>query len=169
MTTSTEADEENRPKAEPRAPLSDPGWWRGLLGIGFGKSFWGFLAFAVVAGAAAYLVLGVFVDVPSETAVVWTLLGGVLAVGFLTLVEASSHPSRHVELAVHAMVRGRYAPWFWFGALAGVLAPAVLAVIALSVDSTSAGLVVPAAVLALAGMFAAETAFVRAGQAVPLS
>jgi len=127
------------------------------------------LARAVVAGAAAYLVLGVFVDVPSETAVVWTLLGGVLAVGFLTLVEASSHPSRHVELAVHAMVRGRYAPWFWFGALAGVLVPAVLAVIALSVDSTSAGLVVPAAVLALAGMFAAETAFVRAGQAVPLS
>jgi Predicted permease len=58
MTTSTEADEENRPKAEPRAPLSDPGWWRGLLGIGFGKSFWGFLAFAVVAGAACWLMLG---------------------------------------------------------------------------------------------------------------
>jgi Fe-S-cluster-containing dehydrogenase component/formate-dependent nitrite reductase membrane component NrfD len=127
------------------------------------------LARAVVAGAGAYLVVGVFVDVPSEMAVVWALLGGLAAVGFLTLVEVSSHVSRHVELAVRSMVRGPQAGWFWFGSLAGVLIPGALAVIALSVDSTAAGLVAPAAVLAVVGMFAAETAFVRAGQSVPLS
>jgi len=63
MTTSTEADGE-QPGAERRSALFDPGWWRSLLGIGFGRSFWGFLAFAVVAGTACWLVLGeaAFVD-----------------------------------------------------------------------------------------------------------
>jgi hypothetical protein len=47
--------------------------------------------------------------------------------------------------------------------------PAVLVVVALALDTTSPAILVPAAVFALAGMFAAETAFVRAGQSVPLS
>jgi formate-dependent nitrite reductase membrane component NrfD len=127
------------------------------------------LARAVAAGAAAYLVLGAFIAVPSEQAIVWTLLGGVTAIGFLTVVEASSHGSRHVELAVRAMVHGEHRSWFWGGVLLGVVVPGLLTIVALAVDTTNSGLLVPAAVSAIAGVFVGETAFVRAGQSVPLS
>ena len=127
------------------------------------------LARAVVAGAAAYLVLAAFITVPSERAIVWTLLGGVTAIGFLLQVEVSSHGSRHVELAVRAMVHGEHRTWFWGGVLLGVVVPGVLAVIALAADTTNPALLVPAAVSAIAGVFVGETAFVRAGQSVPLS
>jgi Fe-S-cluster-containing dehydrogenase component/formate-dependent nitrite reductase membrane component NrfD len=127
------------------------------------------LARAVTAGAATYAILDVVMDVPSIQAVWWALLGGVLAVGFLTLVELGSHGSRHVELAVHAMTRGQFANWFRAGAVFGVLVPAVLVVIALAADTTNPVLGALAGVSALVGMFLAETAFVRAGQAVPLS
>jgi formate-dependent nitrite reductase membrane component NrfD len=127
------------------------------------------IARAVVAGAAAYLVVGLFIDVPSERAILWTLLGGIAAIAFLTAVEVASHGSRHVELAVRSMVSGRHRSLFWSGVLAGVVIPAVLVILALSLDSTSAAIVIPAAATALIGMFAAESAFVRAGQSVPLS
>jgi Fe-S-cluster-containing dehydrogenase component/formate-dependent nitrite reductase membrane component NrfD len=127
------------------------------------------IARAVVAGAAAYLVVGLFIDVPSERAILWSLLGGVAAIGFLTAVEVASHGSRHVELAVRSMVSGRHRSLFWSGVLVGVVIPAVLVILALSLDSTSAAIVIPAAATALLGMFAAESAFVRAGQSVPLS
>lgn len=38
--------------------LSDPGWRRRVFLDAFGKSFWGFLAAAVIAGVACYLVRG---------------------------------------------------------------------------------------------------------------
>jgi Ni/Fe-hydrogenase subunit HybB-like protein len=66
-------------------------------------------------------------------------------------------------------VSGRHRSLFWSGVLAGVVIPAVLVILALSLDSTSAAIVIPAAATALIGMFAAESAFVRAGQSVPLS
>lgn len=53
-----EEDDEAPATAAPRAAFRDPAWWAGLLKTGFGRSFWGFLAFAVIAGAACYLVLG---------------------------------------------------------------------------------------------------------------
>ena len=58
MTTVTEADDEEPPKVAPRPAFSDRRWWLGLLKIGFGKSFWGFLAFAIVTGASCWLALG---------------------------------------------------------------------------------------------------------------
>ncbi len=127
------------------------------------------LARAVVAGAAAYAVLDLFMDIPSQRAVWWTLLGGVVAVGFLTWVELASHGSRHVELAIASMTTGDQAGWFNWGLSFGVLAPAGLTIVALSVDDTSVLLPAIAGVLALVGMWLSETAFVRAGQSVPLS
>jgi Fe-S-cluster-containing dehydrogenase component/formate-dependent nitrite reductase membrane component NrfD len=127
------------------------------------------LARAAVAGAAAYAVLDLFMDIPSQRAVWWTLLAGVGAVGFLTWVELSSHGSRHVELAIASMTKGDQAGWFNWGLSLGVLAPAGLTIVALSVDDTSASLPALAGVLALVGMWLSETAFVRAGQSVPLS
>ncbi len=127
------------------------------------------LARAAVAGAAAYAVADLFMEIPSPEAVWWVLLGGVAAVGFLTIVETSSHTSRHVELAVHAMTRGEHATWYRAGGALGVVVPAALVAIALAADVTSPGLAAVAGVSALAGMFLSETAFVRAGQSVPLS
>ena len=83
--------------------------------------------------------------------------------------ELGSHGSRHVELAVHEMTRGEFAGWFRAGAALGVVLPAALVVIALATDTTSPALAAVAGASALAGMFLSETAFVRAGQAVPLS
>jgi hypothetical protein len=108
-------------------------------------------------------------DIPSQRAVRWTLLGGVVAVGFLTWVELTSHGSRHVELAVASMTKGDQAGWFNWGLSFGVLAPAGLAVVTLSVDDTSVVIPAVAGVLALVGMWLSETAFIRAGQSVPLS
>jgi Fe-S-cluster-containing dehydrogenase component/formate-dependent nitrite reductase membrane component NrfD len=127
------------------------------------------LARAVVAGAAAYLVLAAVMTVPSERAIVWCLLGGVAAVGFLTAVELAAHGSRHVELAVRSMVRGVQRHWFAVGVALGIVVPAVLAIVALATDSTAPALLLAMAIPAIAGVFASETAFVRAGQAVPLS
>ncbi|MGI9646413.1 MAG: 4Fe-4S dicluster domain-containing protein [Ilumatobacteraceae bacterium] len=127
------------------------------------------LARAATAGAAAYAIADVFMEVPSPEAVWWVLLGGVLAVGFLTIVETSSHGSRHVELAVHAMTKGEHAAWFRAGGALGVVVPAALVAVALAADVTAPGLAAVAGLSALAGMFLAETAFVRAGQSVPLS
>ncbi len=62
MTTTTEGDDEqSRLKAD---RLTGKAWWRELLRTGFGTSFWGFVAFAALAGAACYLVDGkaVFLD-----------------------------------------------------------------------------------------------------------
>ena len=129
------------------------------------------LAQAVTAGGAAYAVLDLFLDVPEATAVHWVLLGGVLATAALVAMELVSHGSRSVELAIHAMTRGRYAQQFWLGGVViGLLVPAALVVVALAVGGTAAtALAAIAGVAALVGMFAYEDAFVRAGQSVPLS
>jgi Fe-S-cluster-containing dehydrogenase component/formate-dependent nitrite reductase membrane component NrfD len=127
------------------------------------------LARAVTAGAATYAILDVFMDIPSPRAVWWTLLGGVVAVGFLTMVELASHGSRHVELAIYAMTKGEHKMWFRAGTALGVVVPAILVVVALAIDEGSPIPAAIAGVAALIGMWLAETAFVRAGQAVPLS
>lgn len=59
MTTATEAGNDEPRKVEPhRSAFTDPDWWRHLLRVAFGKSFWGFLVFAIAAGSACWLVLG---------------------------------------------------------------------------------------------------------------
>ncbi len=128
------------------------------------------LAQAVTAGGAVYAVLDVFMDVPAPTAIRWVLLGGVLATAALLSVELTSHGSRHVELAVHAMTRGTWSKQFWWGGVVlGLLVPFVLTVVALVADIDAPALVAVGGIAALAGMFAYEDAFVRAGQSVPLS
>ena len=99
----------------------------------------------------------------------WAFLAGLGAVAALTWMEVASHGSRHVELAVHEMVHGRHRTLFWIGVVVGLVAPAALLIIDRAADVSGPGLAAIAAVLAIPGMFAAETAFVRAGQSVPLS
>lgn len=127
------------------------------------------LARAVVAGGAAYVVMDLVMDVPDAAAMRWALLGGLAAVAVLTWMETASHGSRHVELAVHSMVKGVNAPFFWTGVSIGLVAPAVLLIVDRAADVDNPALAAAAGVLAIIGMFFSETAFVRAGQSVPLS
>jgi Fe-S-cluster-containing dehydrogenase component/formate-dependent nitrite reductase membrane component NrfD len=69
-----------------------------------------------------------------------------------------AHPTAHATLAARTMMWGKYAPWFW----AGVSLPAV-ALFWLAASPAAAG------VMALAGLFAYEHAYVQAGQSVPLA
>ena len=129
------------------------------------------LARAVVAGASAWLVADLFIDVPSPDALRWALIGGVVAVLALSWMEASGSHSRHVEIAVHNMVSGKHSSLFWTGIIFGAILPLVLGIVTLAVSSATAAVSVGAiaGIFALIGMFLSETAFVRAGQSVPLS
>ena len=129
------------------------------------------LARAVVAGASAWLITDLFIEVPSPDALRWALIGGVVAVLALSWMEAVGSHSRHVEIAVHNMVSGKHSSLFWGGIIFGVIIPLVLGIVALSVSSATAAVSVGAiaGLFALLGMFMSETAFVRAGQSVPLS
>ena len=130
------------------------------------------LAQAVTAGGAAYAILDLFMAVPEPAAIRWVLLGGVAATAALIAVELASHGSRHVELAIEAMTKGKYREQFWYGGIAlGLVAPALFVIAALILGDGQAAAVFAAVagVCALVGMFAYEDAFVRAGQSVPLS
>ena len=127
------------------------------------------LAQAAVAGGAAYSLVGLVMDVPAAGVARWVLLGGLAACGVLIASEATARGTAHVEAAVAAMVRGRYARRFWIGGVAaGLLVPAALVATALAADS-SAVLPAIAGGCALVGMWFYEDSFVRAGQSVPLS
>ena len=127
------------------------------------------LAQAAVAGGAAYAAADLFMDIPAPDAARWTLLAGVVAAGLLIAAEITSRGTAHVEAAVSAMTRGRYARRFWLGGVVlGLVVPGLAVGIALAADTGSA---VPAVagLAAVAGMWFYEDSFVRAGQSVPLS
>lgn len=128
------------------------------------------LAQAAAAGGATFLLLDVVMDVPEITAIRWVALGGLLASMALVAIELTGRHSRHVELAIHSMTHGDYAPRFWTGVLGGMLAPAIILIIALAVGGDFAtGIGVVAALATLFGMWSYEDSYVRAGQSVPLS
>lgn len=128
------------------------------------------LAQAVTAGGAAYVILDVFIEIPEVTAIRWVLLGGLIATASLVAIELTSKGSRHVEMAVEIMTRGKYAKQFWWGGVAiGLLLPAAAVIVSLAADIDNPALAAAAGVLALVGLFAYEDSFVRAGQSVPLS
>ena len=127
------------------------------------------LAQAAVAGGAAFAVADLVIEVPEPAAVRWALLGGLLASGVLIAAEVMSRGTAHVEAAVAAMTRGRYARRFWAGGVVlGMIVPALAAAVALAADSGPA-LPAAAGLCALVGMWFYEDSFVRAGQSVPLS
>ena len=132
------------------------------------------LAQAAVAGGAAYSILDVVMDVPDVQAIRPVTLGALGTLAVLTATELwSTHlwsgGGRNAELAIAEMTRGRHALRFWGGGVGvGIVAPASLLAVAVGVDGKAA-LPAVAGVLAIAGLFWYEDAFVRAGQSVPLS
>lgn len=148
-----------------------------LLGQCEGRDLWQtplllpvLLAQAVTAGASALGIADLVVDVPGPRAVIWSLLGGVLATAALVAMELTAAGSRHVELAIHELSRGGRARRFWGGGVGvGLVVPAGMTVALLAAGSTNPVPLALAGAAALAGLYAYERAFLAAGQAVPLS
>ncbi len=132
---------------------------------------WHMLAGAFAVGGGGSLVAALVFDVPdaAETAFAWTLLGGAAALLAIAVMElASRHPTRNIADAVHHMTRGAFAAEWWVGGLfVGGVVPIVLAVLHLSGGTVWLG--AAGGIAAGAGMWFADDAFVKAGQAVPLS
>ena len=151
-----------------------------LFAQGLGRDLWqgpsaalDLIAQSFAAGAASMLLMAVLVgDRAADTVPV---LGSILAVSLAAHVVIlvfehllSPSPTRHHELAVHAILRGQYASLFWGVAIAaGALVP--LALLLVVGAATSAGVTAMIALLALAGGAAWEYIWVEAGQSVPLS
>ena len=119
------------------------------------------LAQAVVAGGAATMVLDLFMEVPGIVAVRTMLAIGLVANIALVVVEVRGRHSRHVTMAIADLTRGaqrtRFLLWM-------VLTPLVLPLVLLGEVPAALG-----GLCALAGLFAYEDGYVRAGQSVPLS
>jgi Fe-S-cluster-containing dehydrogenase component/formate-dependent nitrite reductase membrane component NrfD len=113
---------------------------------------------AVLLGAAVLLPFAHWLAEDAIGPLEWLLAGTALAhlvmvAGEITL----THPTAHAHLAVRELTRGRYARFFWAGAL--LVAAAVFAPV----------IGVAAVPLALLGLLAYEHAHVQAGQSVPLA
>jgi Fe-S-cluster-containing dehydrogenase component/formate-dependent nitrite reductase membrane component NrfD len=151
-----------------------------LFAQGLGRDLWQgphaavhLIAQSGAAGAAALLIATPFAgDVPVHVRqwLGWVLAGSLLLHVLILLFENVLTPSatRHHELAVNTIRRGAFAPLFWGLAIAaGGIVP-FIAILALGGAATPL-VIVPIAVLALAGSAAWEYIWVEAGQSVPLS
>ena len=96
------------------------------------------------------------------------LIPAVLAHGVAVLIELfAHHPSVDAVRAARLIARGHYRVRFWGGVMAaGTVAPALLGWLGAWVHDAAA---LPAAVLALAGLWVWEDLWVKAGQSIPLS
>jgi Fe-S-cluster-containing dehydrogenase component/formate-dependent nitrite reductase membrane component NrfD len=113
---------------------------------------------ATVAGSGALMIAAAFLAVPP-------LLTSIFIAGLVVLLAtqliadvAIPHATTNARHAHHELTRGRYAPLFWGGVIA-----LVIALIASASFDAIAG------VIALAGLLAVEHAWVQAGQIVPNS
>ena len=126
---------------------------------------------ALIAGASALGVVASVIDTPTvlSRALAWVVLGGVGASAGLIALDLSWRPtSRQAERASTNLHRGQFARRFWIGGVViGLAAPAGLTLAFLVAGG--APLLSVAGVLALAGMWFYEDAWVGAGQSVPLS
>jgi Fe-S-cluster-containing dehydrogenase component/Ni/Fe-hydrogenase subunit HybB-like protein len=123
---------------------------------------------AVVAGGATYSVLDLIMTIPEVAAVRWVFLAALVLNGILVAAEMRGGHSRHVTMALAELTHGDQGQKFRIWLVAGLVLPCLLLAAALLTDSGTL-LAAPAGLAALAGMFAYEDAYVRAGQSVPLS
>jgi Fe-S-cluster-containing dehydrogenase component/formate-dependent nitrite reductase membrane component NrfD len=104
---------------------------------------------------------------PSDVQALWPLVFGASLVVNLMLTLggefAVPHASQVAAVAAHMITHGRYRRWYWAGIVGGLLLPLALALFA----GGSAVALAIAGVLAIAGLFAYEWAFVMAPQQVP--
>jgi len=134
---------------------------------------WHMIAGAFAAGGGATLLLAFLFNIedqPLLDAAAWCLVGGVAALGLIAAAELMSrHPTRNIAEAMHHLTKGAYKTEWWIGGqVIGVLVPLALGVIYLA--NPDLGIVgAIAGVAAMAGIWFADDAYVKAGQSVPLS
>jgi formate-dependent nitrite reductase membrane component NrfD len=113
---------------------------------------------AFLAGSAVLLPFAAWLDDDAGDPLSW-MLGIAALVHLLALFGevTLTHQTAHAHLAVHELVRGRYARFFWAG------------VVLVGVALAAPWIGVAAVPFALAGLLAYEHAHVQAGQAAPLA
>jgi len=131
---------------------------------------------ALMAGSGAFLVVGLFLDTPGSLYRLAALvfLGALVIDLFVTLVGEFSipHASEVAARAAHEISHGHYRNYFWWGSIVvGHAAPlALVLVAALNVPAEAASLALATAgLLAIAGLYFFEYAFVMAPQEMPNS
>jgi Fe-S-cluster-containing dehydrogenase component/formate-dependent nitrite reductase membrane component NrfD len=148
-----------------------------LFGQAEGRDLWQsrwllphLLAQALMAGAGAMAVFGAVLGVSPEGQSLVTrtfVTGAVLHLLISGLDLFGSHDTRNAAVAARTIVRGRYAPLFWGGAVAPVAVAAVLALA--SWNGGAVWAVAAAGVVSQVALLVYEVIYVRAGQDVPLS
>lgn len=132
--------------------------------------FWHLIAQAVMVGSGALAVAGLFADLSDRA---WTFLAVSFVVAtaahllILGLEYGGRHQSRQATVAAHIVSSGRYSRLFWLGAVVPALVAGLLGAIAWG--AVSGALLAVAGLLVQPALVAYESAFVRAGQDVPLS
>ncbi|MCY4369892.1 MAG: polysulfide reductase NrfD [bacterium] len=134
---------------------------------------WHMLAAAVAVGGGAGLVSGGLFELGSRIMGVfaWALVAGAAALALIGLAEmVSPHPTANHAAAMHHLTRGAYArEWWWGGHVVGVVLPLVLGIVFLAGPDGLWWLAGLGGLAAMAGVWCADDAYVRAGQSVPLS
>ena len=125
------------------------------------------LAQAVIAGAAAFGIADLAIGIPEPDLLRWALLAGLAAHLGVVAAEVRHHRSEQAAAASLVMTRGGEARRFWSGVATAAIAIAFCALALAGIGALASTAV--ASVAALASITLAELAFVRAGQAVPLS
>ncbi|NNL47868.1 MAG: polysulfide reductase NrfD, partial [Acidimicrobiia bacterium] len=132
---------------------------------------WHMVAGALAAGGGFSYLATLFFDVgeDAERGFGITLVAGAIALGLVAVAELTQrHPTRNIADAMHHMTKGKFATQWWVGGqLVGVAVPIVLGVIALLTGEPIWGVL--GGIAAMAGIWFADDAFVKAGQSVPLS
>tara|TARA_B100000929_G_scaffold240415_1_gene197551 strand:- start:60 stop:650 length:591 start_codon:yes stop_codon:yes gene_type:complete len=127
------------------------------------------LAQTVAAGGAVWLMADLLVGMPEPVLVRGVTIGALTATGILTLVEVLGDHSPHVAAAVRSMTQGDQRNHFLVGIVGGLVAPIILLIVSLMLDTQASIFSFLAGILVLAGMWAYEHSYVLAGQSVPLS
>ena len=131
---------------------------------------WHMIGGALAVGGGASLIAALAMDelTASIPAFAWVMLIGAGLVGLMSLIELfGSHSTTNAVAAFYHMTKGEYAPEWWRGQFLVVVAPIVAAVLVLSGGTVLTG--AAGGLAAMAGVFLADDAFVKAGQSVPLS
>ncbi|HQR25417.1 MAG TPA: polysulfide reductase NrfD [Nocardioides sp.] len=132
--------------------------------------FWHLLVQAAMVGGGALLVLAGPAGLSAATAafLARVFVAAVLLHLLMLAVDLGGrHASRQATVAAHVMTSGRYARLFWWGGVAP--AGAALVVAAFGWNGGASAALVVAGLLVQPALLAYESAYLRAGQDVPLS
>ncbi|HSG47862.1 MAG TPA: 4Fe-4S dicluster domain-containing protein [Longimicrobiales bacterium] len=114
----------------------------------------------LMAGAGAMIPVASYVEPGAVTPLAWTFVTANAVHLLMVLGETTmTHVTAHARLALHEMVKGQFAAFFWAGIFMGLAA----------MVAVMPGLAIPGAVAGMLGLLAFEHAYVQAGQSVPLA